>query len=328
MEIVCNVKRLLSVKDKDLQKALKIYHEAVPANIRTNENEICDYIENKYQSQGRDMLFYALCCNKEVIGYAEIGALWQSRAFFIAYFILLEQYSNHAYFYMCYNLMVKDLKNLYPHYNYIIAEYYIEDSKKADYSFGKRCLSLEGYKIIDQKYLQPGLNWHESDSVVECQLLINETSSVNILDKLSADKYIALLEDIYFNHYIEWFSHFYTASELQTYRSKACDIIASAKKHCEKEVRLNNFTYINCRYYNPTRCGMTIHRPFSVPRKITRKKYFLILVIAVIVTNLITYGCYLVFSNFFSLDNEIIAILFSVGTEVVVFIISNVLWDR
>lgn len=329
MKITCNVKRIQSVKDRDLAKALKIYHQEVPANIRTNENEIQAYIENKYPSKSRDMLFYILYCNNEVIGYSEIGALAKSKAFFIDYFILSDLYRNNAYFYMCYSLLIEDLKNYYPHYKYIIAEYYINgNTKSIDCSFGKKCLSLENYKIIDKKYVQPGLNKNETDSVVECQLLINETSSENNFDQISSEKYISILKDIYINHYVEWYSHFFSTSELQSYKLRINSFISEANKRCGKVVHLKNYTYVNCRYYNPNSCELTINRPFFMPKKISRGKYILIMLATFILANLLAYGIYLLFAKFLKMENNVISIIFPIVTEIMILLVNHFLWGH
>lgn len=329
MKIICNVKRIQSVKDKDLPKALNIYHSEVPTNIRTNENEIQAYISNKYRSKSRHMLFYILYCNDEVIGYAEIGALIETKAFFIDYFILANTYRNNAYFYMCYNLLIEDLKKQYPHFKYIIAEYYVNsNSKSIDCSFGKKCLSLENYKIIDKKYLQPGLNKNEEDSIVECQLLINETSYINNLDKLSSEKYISLLEDIYTNHYIEWYSHFFTSAELQSYKLQVANFLSNARKRCGKDINLKNYTYVNCKYYNPTSCELTINHPFSMQKKITRKKYFFIMLLTFVLANIFSYGLYLLFSKVFKMEDNTISIIFPIVTEIMILLVSNLAWNH
>ena len=114
MKSECEVKFVTSTNNKDLKKALDIYYNEIPTNIRTNGNEILHYISGKYNTDKRKMAFYILYCNEIVIGFAEIGVLNESKAFFIDYFTLDKQYENNACFYMCFNLMIEDLKKKNP----------------------------------------------------------------------------------------------------------------------------------------------------------------------------------------------------------------------
>lgn len=161
VDINCQVKRIKSANDSDFQQALKIYHQQISACIRTDENQLMQYASGKFKIGSRDMVFYALLCNDNVIGYAEIGILNETKVFFIDYFVLDSQYQNNAYFYICYNLMIKDLMSIskYSSFKYIIAENYTSDNDNANELFSKKCLALENYKIIDVIYLQPGLDF-------------------------------------------------------------------------------------------------------------------------------------------------------------------------
>lgn len=321
MKSECEVKFVASTNNKDLKKALDIYYNEVPANIRTNGNEILQYISGKYNTDKRKMSFYILYCNEIVIGFAEIGILNESKAFFIDYFTLEKQYENNACFYMCFNLMIEDLKKRSPDIKYIIAEYYIsKNSDQVDDSFGKKCLALENFKKIDKKYMQPGLRSNEPDSVVECQLLIKETSNTDVLDSLSSQKYISILKDIYYNHYIEWYSHFFNSEELQKYTVGINQLIEKTEKRCLDKVNLKNYTYINCKYYDPSKCQAAINPPFKLPRKPRNALYVAILLLLLVIINLVVYGIYIFFLKFIKLDNDVISIIFPIVTEILILV--------
>ena len=84
MELTCKVKRIKSATDSDLREALKIYQKQINVCIKTDQNQILQYLSNRYSSD-REMAFYALISRDLVIGYAEIGIFLSSKVFFIDY---------------------------------------------------------------------------------------------------------------------------------------------------------------------------------------------------------------------------------------------------
>lgn len=50
MEISCKVKRIKNATDNDFLKALKIYQKQVNSCIKTEENQIIQYISKKSQT--------------------------------------------------------------------------------------------------------------------------------------------------------------------------------------------------------------------------------------------------------------------------------------
>lgn len=200
MEIHCKVKRIKSAADKEFLEALKIYQKQVNACIKTDENQILQYVSKNSNTVNREMAFYALICNNKVIGYVEIGILLKTKIFFIDYFVLDNEYQNNAYFYVCYNLVIEDLLSIkkYSNFKYIIVENYIGSNENINEVFSKKCLSLENYKILDIDYKQPGLYSECEDSIVECQLLIKETSRVGDLTSMSKTLVLQIIYDIFF----------------------------------------------------------------------------------------------------------------------------------
>lgn len=315
MEIKCQVKRIKSASDSDFQQALKIYHQQVSTCIRTDENQLMQYASNKFKTGSREMAFYALMCNDIVIGYAEIGILNDTKVFFIDYFVLDSQYQNNAYFYICYNLVIKDLLNIskYSSFKYIIAENYTNENDNLNELFGKKCLALENYKIVDATYLQPGLDFEINDSIVSCQLLIKETSETNELDKMSKTLFINILRDIYYNHYCEWYSHFFSSNEYELYRKKVDELFNSIESKIKSEIQLKNYTYINCRYFNNTKCDFNQNSKFAIPKKLNLILFIVIQIIVALVAVGIAIGFYFFLKKVFQLENDTIVGIISIA---------------
>ena len=73
--------------DKDYIKALKIYNDIVPAETKTSTNEITTYVDKKRDDK-REMFFFGLYFNDDVIGYVESAYLSTTKTLVIDYFIL------------------------------------------------------------------------------------------------------------------------------------------------------------------------------------------------------------------------------------------------
>lgn len=325
MEIKCQIKRIKSANDSDFQQALKIYHQQVGVCIRTDENQLMQYASGKFKNTSRDMIFYALKCNDIVIGYAEVGILNETKVFFIDYFVLASQYQNNSYFYICYNLMIKDLMNIskYSSFKYIIAENYTNDTDNINELFGKKCLALENYKIIDVIYLQPGLDFKTNDSVVNCQLLIKETSETNDLKKMSKPLFLNILKDIYYNHYCEWYSHFFTKNDFNLYKEKVQELFNSIEQKTDSEIKLKNYTYINCKYFN-TKCDFNQNSKFSVPKKINIVLFIIIQVVVALFSVAMAIGCYYLLKNIFKFEDAIIVGVLSIVPVIFSIVASSI----
>jgi len=286
MEILCKVKRIKNATDGDFLKALKIYQKQVNSCIKTEENQIIQYISKKSQTTSREMIFYSLVCNDIVIGYAEIGILFKTKTFFIDYFVLDSLYQNNAYFYICYNLVIQDLLSIkkYADFKYIIVENYVGLNENINEVFCKKCLSLENYKIIDIGYKQPGLFIDGDDSVVDCQLLIKETSQVGNLKDISKSLMLNILKDIFYNHYCEWFSHFFNEEEYKTYVKAVEKIYKNIESKTKDKIETRNYTYINCKYFKLNKCDFNQNTEFSVPKKFKFVIFIFVLLSAIVLS--------------------------------------------
>ncbi len=312
MELTCKVKRIKSATDSDLREALKIYQKQINVCIKTDQNQILQYLSNRYSSD-REMAFYALISRDLVIGYAEIGIFLSSKVFFIDYFVLDNEYQNNAYFYICYNLIIKDLLNYrkYSSFKYIIMESY--SGNNSNEAFIRKCLSLENYKIIDIPYVQPGLDSQDNDSIVSCKLLIKETSQASDLDCMSKHLLINILTDIYYNHYCEWYSHFLDKINYDKYKLSVDKQFANIQNTIKEKIILKNYTYINCKYFNSSRCDFSQNSQFKVPHKTNFIKLTILFIIILVVSVAVSIGLYYLFAHL-KVQNQIITTITSIIT--------------
>ena len=73
------IKRFQSSEERDFIKALKIYNDTIPVETKTSTNEITYFLDKK-EIDNREMYFFGLYYNEEVIGYIECCLLYTSDA--------------------------------------------------------------------------------------------------------------------------------------------------------------------------------------------------------------------------------------------------------
>ena len=93
-----SIKSLTSIKDRDYVEALKIYMKSIPADVRTNTNEIASFVA-KPEDSNRKMYFFALYHQGEVIGYAQFALLKKARILFLDYIAFETNYKINSAFY-------------------------------------------------------------------------------------------------------------------------------------------------------------------------------------------------------------------------------------
>lgn len=318
MDLICSVKRVKNAYNRDFIKALRIYHEHVCDRIRTDENQIKAYVANNYGADKREMAFYVLYANKQVIGYAEVGILFSSSTFFVDYFILDTGYQNNAYFYTCYNLMIDDLKLQYPYFRYIIVEYYDSNSGNgAEVTFAKKCLSLEYYKIMDVQYYQPGLFEEGSDTIVPCSLLIQETGKSIDYDEFTLEKFRPMLYDIYINHYAEWYEHFFDETSYEKYKNNLLKLYDQIILKTGNKISLKGYTYVNCQYFNNSSCVFTRNSPFNRPKKTNGTSFVLLTILTIFIALGVAIGIYHLCGKILGIRNDVIAYITSLFVGIV-----------
>lgn len=93
-------------KQDIINEALNIYLHSVDEGSETYTNQINYYIRNKSHDK-RQMFFYALLVNDEIIGYAEYAFLPENQILFIDYLCLRKR--NHICFFNFYQLILEDI---------------------------------------------------------------------------------------------------------------------------------------------------------------------------------------------------------------------------
>lgn len=250
MEVNYRIKIVSSAKDRDLIKALDIYIHSVDEQSDTSTSEIRTYIQEKFQEE-RQMFFYILYANNQVVGYAEYGYLPKTSVLFIDY--ICTNPRNHTFFYNFYHMIFEDIserlqrKNQY--IKYIVTELSLKKDNDdvyidKDSNYFRQLLTMEEFKILKAPYYQPALNSSNLNQPLEFNIaikpLINGVFTNTNLDK---NFYINLVNDIYYNHYALWYNHFKDSSIVDSHIKVLFERVV---KEFPSTILIDDITLVNC----------------------------------------------------------------------------------
>lgn len=270
MESNYKIKLITSIKARNLTKALDIYIQSVDEQSETSTSEIRSYIQNKY-SEDRQMFFYILYCNNQVVGYAEYGYLPTTEILFIDY--ICTNPRNHTYFYNFYHMILEDISSILQkqqkYIKYIVTELSLKkdlDNKyvDTDSNYFRQLLSMEKFEILKAPYYQPALNSMEQTPALEFNLAIKPLIN-GLFPNTNLEKtfYLSLVRDIYNNHYAAWYKHFQDNDRVEEHIKFLLDKI---EKEFPRSITINDITLVNCVLFENGLCKQVD------PENITLKK--------------------------------------------------------
>ena len=168
------IKRFQSSEERDFIKALKIYNDTIPVETKTSTNEITYFLDKK-EIDNREMYFFGLYYNEEVIGYIECGYLFQTKSIIIDYLTLKNEFNINGIFYPLFSLFQQYFSDNLVDYDYIITEVSIrtlaENVDKESY-YVRKLLQAEDFRIIDIPYPQPQLGLNNFESNFNLRVLV------------------------------------------------------------------------------------------------------------------------------------------------------------
>lgn len=255
LQSMYKIKLFSSSSDKDFIKALKIYNDTIPAETKTSTNEITTYVDKK-SDDNRDMYFFGLYFNDEVIGYIESGYLKITKTLIIDYFVLKEQFNYNSVFYPLFSLFQKFFSDNLIDIEYFVAEVSVktldQNVDKESY-YLRKLLQAEDFRLIDYPYPQPRLGDNNYESNFNLRLMIKSTSSIY---EIRNQTFISIVEDIYINHYLSWYSSFLIPAKIEDYQKHIDNLITSIKTNLnsDEKIRLNILPIGTCEHYMTTQC--------------------------------------------------------------------------
>lgn len=255
LQSMYKIKPFSSSSDKDFIKALKIYNDTIPAETKTSTNEITTYVDKK-SDDNRDMYFFGLYFNDEVIGYIESGYLKITKTLVIDYFVLKEQFNYNSIFYPLFSLFQKFFSDNLIDIEYFVTEVSVktlEQNVDKESYYLRKLLQAEDFRLIDFPYPQPRLGDNNYESNFNLRLMIKSASSIY---EIRNRTFISIVEDIYINHYLSWYSSFLISAKIEDYQKHIDNLITSIKTNLnpDEKIRLNILPIGTCEHYMTTQC--------------------------------------------------------------------------
>lgn len=255
LDSIFKIKKFESSKDKDFIKALKIYNDTIPVETKTDTNEITYFLDLR-EPRNREMFFLGLYYNQEVIGFAECAYLFKTKTIIIDYFTLQSNLNINGIYYPLFSLLLEFFSHNLIDYDYLVSEVSIrsvEENVDQESYYNKKLLYAEDFRIIDSPYPQPKLGTYNYESNFELRLMIK---SIKSIDFLKTDTFVAIVNDIYYNHYLDWYKNFMSNEEIEDYSNHIKDQMEIVKKNTsgQQTIKLNSWPSSYCDHYLSSTC--------------------------------------------------------------------------
>ena len=198
----------------DFAKALKIYIDQTPPDIKTNSNELLSWLDRPYETHF-EVLVFILYCDGEVVGLAMMTYHKHVQAMAYEYIAIEDTYSSFASYFS-----YLDLLNSYTIENGYDVLYWIveinnrnggKDIDKESILF-KKLLCLNQFGKVDA-YHQTFPLGLDKDSSFEAVLYIKSNDRIK---QISKEKYLKIIESIK-EYYAIWYKRYMPSEEYSQY---------------------------------------------------------------------------------------------------------------
>jgi hypothetical protein len=205
---VYKIKHFISTDDKDLDEALSIYVKETPACILTNSNDIYYWVDNYNLEFKPDQLFcLGFYLNNKLIGFAQFIHFIKQRLIIVDYMAIKKEYRDNSSFFV----FVAEIKNFIEskklEFDYIVTEIaYMNHLSNQPSNRSQaliRLLKAENFRVIKAGYIQPMLGDGNLESEMKAVLMLY---SKNDLSEIKNGTYLSIVNDIYYNHYLRWYT--------------------------------------------------------------------------------------------------------------------------
>lgn len=215
-----SIKRVTKTSDTEYVKALYIYNETTPNDIRTSTNEITFWLNKNKDKNPFELLVFILYLDDSIVGLAMLSYIQSQRIVVYDYLALIEKYRVNTVFFPFINL----LQNYISSNGYDVAYYVVEISNKnngksidKESILFKKLICLEGFGMVHAVYytLPLGVNNHESS--FEAFIYLKSNDEIN---QISKETFLSIVKSIYYEYYLTWYSPLLVSDDLVQYKQK------------------------------------------------------------------------------------------------------------
>ena len=293
------IKRIFKTTDEDYIKALHIYNDTTPFEIKTPTNEITYWLEKQSISTPFEIFAFILYLNDEVIGFSMTTYIKKSKIVIDEYLAVYDSYRIQTIF-LAYESLIQ---NFYRENGIDVSYYITEISNKAD---GKemdresrislKLMCIEDYGKINALYfaLPLGLENHESN--FNAHLYIK---GVEQLQSITRQTYQEIIESMYYDYWYTWYSPIMSRAELEIYKKHIDNNFQQIKNSIIVNDNSLPIMYSNC---NELECYADVSKNVIPTKKDNSKIVYLMIIPIIILLPLLIILLYSEVLNLFGLS--------------------------
>lgn len=214
-----SIKRVNKTSDEDYIKALHIYNETTPFEIKTPTNEITYWLGKQKVSTPFEIYAFILYLNDEVIGLSMTTYVKRTKIVVDEYLAVYDQYRIQTIFLVYESLIQNYYKEAGIEISFFLTEISYKESGRGmdrESKISLKMLCVEEYGKIDALYyaLPLGLENYESNFVAHIYI-----KGVEPIQSISPRTYQDIVESIYYDYWYVWYTPFFSNSELNLYKT-------------------------------------------------------------------------------------------------------------
>lgn len=245
-----SIKHVTKTSDEDYIKALRIYNDTTPFEIKTPTNQITFWLSKQKISTPFEIYAFVLYLNDEVIGLSMTTYIKKTKVIVDEYLAVYEQYRIQTIFLVYESL----IQNFYTDAGIEISYYLTEISNKEsgkemdrESRISLKMLCVEEYGKIDALYyaLPLGLENHESNFVAHIYI-----KGVEPIQSISPKTYQDIIETMYYDYWYTWYEPFLSTAELSIYKGLIDKNFELIKKHLMGISSSMPVLHSSCSYLN------------------------------------------------------------------------------
>jgi hypothetical protein len=275
-----SIKHVVKTTEEDYIKALRIYNDTTPFEIRTPTNEITYWLGKQKVSTPFEVYAFILYLNDEVIGFSMTTYIKKTKIVVDEYLAVYDQYRIQTIFLVYESLIQNYYKETGREISYYLTEIsYKESGKEMDREsrISLKMLCIEEYGKIDALYyaLPLGLENHESNFVAHIYI-----KGVEAIQSISPKTYQDIIDSIYYDYWYTWYSVIMSPAELEIYKGLIDRNFELIKKSLNGNMSSMPVLHSNCNFLE---VDADISKGSIPAKKQTKQHIFLIIAPIIIV---------------------------------------------
>lgn len=283
-----SIRRVEKTSDDDYVKALHIYNDTTPYEIKTPTNEITYWLSKQKINTPFEIYAFILYLNDNVIGLSITTYIKRTKVVVDEYLAVYDQYRIQTIFLVYESLIQNYYKESGIEIAYYLTEISYKDSGKEmdrESRISLKMLCIEEYGKVDALYyaLPLGLENHESNFVAHIYI-----KGVEPIQSISSITYQNIVESIYYDYWYTWYSSILVDHELNIYKElidKNYELVKKSLINCNSSMSV---LHSSCNYLDGD--ANISKSPIPVKRKTRYPIVVLIVPIIIILPLFIIWG--------------------------------------